>query len=217
MRLTLIRHAESVANVERRWQGRADYPLTVRGHEQAGRLARAVGERDTGGVDALYASPLSRAARTAAAVSTALTLPVRSWDALQEFDVGVFSGLTQGDIEQRYPELALDFAGSRNWDRVPGAESLQARADRAESVLSRLLSGHADDASVICVTHGGFMQYLLAAVLKTGRVWGLTIHNTAVFEFSIRSAGHASGDPLLDRFSTEPCRIHRFNDTSHLL
>ena len=216
MRLVLIRHAESVANVERRWQGRADYPLTEQGQAQAGQLARALAERHAGGIDALYASPLSRAAQTAAALSSAIALPVRSWEALQEFDVGVFSGLTHADIEQRHPELARDFAGSRDWDRVPGAESLQDRAERARSVLDQLLGGHPGGASVVCVTHGGFMQYLLAAVLGTGRVWGLAIHNTAVFEFSIRSAGHTAGDRLLERFSTEPCRIHRFNDISHL-
>ena len=44
----LARHGESDWNVERRWQGHADRPLTERGREQARALAERLAEVDVG-------------------------------------------------------------------------------------------------------------------------------------------------------------------------
>ncbi len=216
MNLILIRHAESVANVERRWQGHADYPLTERGHAQAQSLAAALSGWPWPQAPVLYTSPLARTVSTAEAIAGALSISSCPWTDLREFDVGVFSGLTWSDIQARHAHLAEAFASTKDWNRVPGAERTEARAARARIVLETLREKHSPGTSVICVTHGGFMQYLLSAVLGTERVWGVKIGNTAIFDFVLQSYVPGEGEPAIDRFSTEPCRIRRFNDLHHL-
>ncbi len=71
MRLLLIRHAESEGNAENRFQGQRDFPLSVRGVEQALRLAARLKDRH---IDHIYASPLSRADHTARIVAESIRL-----------------------------------------------------------------------------------------------------------------------------------------------
>jgi broad specificity phosphatase PhoE len=67
--LVLVRHGETVWHAENRYAGRSDVPLTPRGQEQAGALARwATGA----GLDAVLTSPLCRARETAGPACAAL-------------------------------------------------------------------------------------------------------------------------------------------------
>src|SRR5437879_13343918 len=62
VRILLVRHGETVFNVEGRWQGQSDSPLTERGLAQARELARALAEVS---IAAIYSSDLGRAIDTA--------------------------------------------------------------------------------------------------------------------------------------------------------
>jgi probable phosphoglycerate mutase len=121
----LVRHALSEWNVEGRWQGQADPPLSPAGRAQAEAAAAGVGP-----VDLVITSDLERAHRTGELLAPGV--PHRVEPLLREFDVGRWSGLTRAQIEQRWPtELAAFEAGSRA--APPGGE---ARSDFDERVLA---------------------------------------------------------------------------------
>ena len=61
-RLILIRHGETVWNLERRFTTRTDVELSDAGLEQARRAAEALAAVS---IDRIYSSPLRRALRTA--------------------------------------------------------------------------------------------------------------------------------------------------------
>ncbi|MEX0430413.1 histidine phosphatase family protein [Spiribacter insolitus] len=219
MRLLLIRHAQTTANHEGRWQGHSDYPLSALGQRQArcladGLLSAFEAEGVTPGV--IYSSPLGRAQATSAALASAFSLPIKTLADLSEYHVGVFSARTWAELEAEHPEVARQFAAKRDWNAVPEAETLQSRERRASAVVERLLADHRAGETVLCVTHGGFLQYLLSAVLGTRRIWGVRPHNTAVFEFELTPEGHAETRASSEGLSTYRCRILRFNDTQHL-
>ena len=219
MRLLLIRHAQTTANHEGRWQGHADYPLSPLGQRQARCLADGLrGAFSDEGITpgTLYSSPLGRAQATAAALATAFSMPIKTFDDLSEYHVGVFSARTWAELEAEHPEVARAFAAKRDWNAVPEAETLQSRERRASAVVEHLLANHRSGETVLCVTHGGFLQYLLSAVLGTRRVWGVRPHNTAIFEFELTPEGHAETRASSQGLSTYRCRILKFNDTRHL-
>src|SRR5262249_43768559 len=72
VRLLLARHAESVWNAERRFQGRTDIALSARGRAQAEALGRALRGY---GVAAAYVSPFRRARETAELALAGTGLP----------------------------------------------------------------------------------------------------------------------------------------------
>lgn len=72
-RLLLIRHGQSIANIERRVQGWNDDPLTGYGAAQAHLLANWLRDNDPH-ADVLFSSPLQRAYQTATPIGAALGL-----------------------------------------------------------------------------------------------------------------------------------------------
>jgi broad specificity phosphatase PhoE len=104
MKLLLIRHGESVGNAEGRMQGHYDTGLSELGREQS-RLLAARLRREGCQLAALVASPLRRAAETAGVLSAALDVPV-TWDErLQEYDIGLLTGVVWADVEKLYPDI----------------------------------------------------------------------------------------------------------------
>ena len=135
MTIYLVRHGETVANREGRWLGRSDSPLTPRGVEQscayADVLARLIPNRAS--VE-LYSSPLLRARRTASLIADRLALgPERCHisPALAEHAFGRWEGLTEEEIEVRFPG-AQQARHREHWSYVvPGGESYEQVYTRA--------------------------------------------------------------------------------------
>ena len=215
MELRIVRHAESTGNAAGRWQGRDDTQLTTHGREQAAKLGRWFASEEYQ-PSHIYSSPLRRTYDTAriASAHVGLAAEVARWDDLMETDVGIFTGLNWEDIESRYPEIAVEFAETRNMDIVEGAETLAEKRGRAKRVVDKLIADHNNDDRVLVVSHGGIMQFFFAELVGSNRIWGLSVRNTGVFDFSIdvdrwHLDGHALGNVNVSR-------INRFNDVMHL-
>jgi broad specificity phosphatase PhoE len=155
--IVLVRHGETDWNRDNRFQGHADPPLNEAGRGQA----RALGAELAGAAfAALYTSPLRRASETARILSGALGLEPRVSDALQEVDVGSWSGLTRSEVEARFPEgyrRWLEYG--HGWDDGETYEELGARVVAG---LFRIAADH-PHARVLAVTHGGPIRSALAA------------------------------------------------------
>ena len=67
----------------------------------------------------------------------------------------------------------------------------------------------------MAVSHGGILQHILSGLLGANRVWGVSIQNTAVFEFDL-DVGRWSMDGEA-RLTSAQNRIVRFNDAAHLV
>ncbi len=96
--VVLIRHGQSEANVEGRWQGRRESPLSPEGTRQAGRLAHLLPP-----VDAIFTSPLERARTTAETIAAVRELPVAVVDDLVEMDFGRWEDRTPDEVRREDP------------------------------------------------------------------------------------------------------------------
>lgn len=190
-----VRHGESEGNVAGKMQGRQEHPLTELGREQA----RATGEWFAAGgtaVDALYASPLSRAFETAEIIARVAGLPApQPLPAAMELDTGRFTGLSFAEIKEQHPQDYREFvAGS--WEVVPGAERTASLAGRALETWTAMVdaAGRArgETATVMTVTHGGMLQWLFKVTFgispDQGAPWMPLVlaSNCAIFEFTAR-------------------------------
>ncbi len=95
--VALIRHGQTSANLEGRWQGQADSGLNELGHSQAAALRDWYGTWDT-----VYASPLGRAQTTAGYLANDGLVTV---DGLMELAMGQWEGLTSPEISDQWPGL----------------------------------------------------------------------------------------------------------------
>jgi broad specificity phosphatase PhoE len=153
----LARHGESDWNAANRFQGHSDRPLTDHGREQAKALADLVAAES---VEAIYASPLSRALETARIVAARTGLAVVADEGLREVDTGSWSGLSRAEVQERYPQgFERWITGGAGWE---DGESYEEMAERVLAAVNRIAAAH-PGGRVLLVSHGGPIRAIQAA------------------------------------------------------
>lgn len=153
-----IRHGESVTNLDKRFTGQLDAPLTEKGRAQA----ELTGEflRDVP-FTACYSSDLQRAYDTAVAVADFHHIPVVGVPALREIDCGKWTGIAYDDLARLYPEDYHRWRTEIGLATCTGGESMMQLQQRALQAIQHIVSSHPDE--TVCVTsHGGVVRVLLA-------------------------------------------------------
>jgi len=142
--LLLVRHGQSTWNVEHRWQGQADPPLSDHGRSQA--LAAAAG---IGAIDAIISSPQIRALETATIISTQIGVgPVQVVEDLHERHAGEWSGLTTEEIEAHWPGWIDSQRRPTDWETDTSVlERTMAALDKVTTTF--------EGATLLVVSHGG--------------------------------------------------------------
>lgn len=163
-RLYLIRHAEAEGNLYRRAHGHFDTLLTKNGLLQTERLGEWFVRRP---VEAVYASDLYRARRTAEAIAATCRKPVIADPALREIHLGEWEDLTWGEIMRKCPEHMRWFDGDSSII-VKGAETYIGARERLRSAIARLAAVH-DGQDIAVVSHGCVIRSLLIA-LTSGNI-----------------------------------------------
>lgn len=162
--LYLVRHAATEANEKRPYilQGRGiDNPLSASGRAQAEAVGRFLsGMR----LDAVYSSPLRRAADTAAEIARPHGLEVRPLAELIECHVGAWEGLNWDRIRAEYPEECAAFLADPWNSPYLRGESYHDVLTRVQPVFERLLAEHAGGAIAI-VSHSVVNRAWLAHLL----------------------------------------------------
>lgn len=142
----------------------------------------------------LYCSLMLRAVETGVAIARALDLPLVAWEDIHESGgihctdaqtserIGL-PGKNRAYFEANHPELRLpESLGADGWWNRSYEEPEQ-RPIRARQFLRSLHERHGNtDARVAVVSHGGFYNYLLRAILdlpESQRLW-FSLNNAAI-------------------------------------
>lgn len=207
MRLYLIRHGQTTWNRERRIQGWSETPLSEAGQEQALRLA----ERLRGvPLTAVYSSTLERAVQTARPLADATGAELAFDDRLKEQGLGVLEGLTDVEIQERFPELWGEVQNSTRWVSFPHGEARETLLTRVAGLLADLERRH-DGHQLAVVSHGGTLGVLLCHLLEIAdpsRSAPFQLHNGSLSLLvrdrdrwrlvALNDVGHLDYDPLVD-------------------
>lgn len=197
IRITLVRHGESLANRTLKWQGQGDSPLSGLGQSQARAFARRFRSRE---FSLIVASDLERASATA----RALGRPFERDASFREFDIGAWEGLTREQVAERFAgDLARLEAGEDV--ALGGGESYASFCARVDGALARLRARLAPGDHALVVCHGGVIGALVSGALGLRGVRDLPIaraFNTSISELSYSADGSAT--------------VEVFNDSLHL-
>lgn len=166
--LYIIRHCQSMGNIQHRFQGRYDAPVSPDGEKQLDLLSLRFRNVQ---LDAVYTSPLSRALRTAEAVNRFHGLPIQKRDGLLELDVGEMENLELSEIGIKFPEVAKNWDQSPDLCEFPGGETMKEAYVRANRAIDEIVSENPGK-TVVVITHGGVIRNLDARI-RTGRIEGM--------------------------------------------
>ncbi len=195
MLLLLVRHGQSLGNVEGRIQGDND-PLTDFGRLQARAVADRMAQR--GDVTHLYASPLDRAMETGSIIADAVGIKPVSIAGLAEINAGRAAGLLWIDWRDQNPELAERMANRTVHDGWEGGETGHQFGNRVLFAYDEIVTRHVGTNDVVvAVGHGGSLAWIAAKAhgdpldVWPGDRGGFV--NCSISELLIDDEGH--GDP----------------------
>ena len=206
----LIRHGQSLSNLEGRVQGREDVELSPVGREQAVRVATMLADLrlDDAMIEEVWSSPLVRARDTAASIARRLGLDVQTLEPLCELHAGVFQGHLWADLEARFPEEVARWRSGDVDYAIPGGESRAALAARGAEALSTLADRPVR--AMVVVAHGGVLTAALGRLV--GRLHPL-LAAAAERPFTKLPALDNASVTILSWPGPE---LVSFNDTAHL-
>lgn len=165
--LYFARHGQTEANVEKRFSGFKDTPLTALGLRQAASVGHIL-KRELGPADgfAFVASPLTRAMTTMRIARETMGLSPDGFatdNRLREINLGVWDQLTDEEARAMSPVL-FDQRGNDKWHvRVPGGENYAEVAARLTDWVQELKQ------DTVAVSHGAAIRILRG--LLAGMDW----------------------------------------------
>lgn len=192
--IVLIRHGESQWNLENRFTGWVDVPLSPKGEQEA----REAGEKLRAfRFDHAFTSVLTRAIKTLEIVLDVIgqpELPVEQDQALNERMYGDLQGLNKAETAEQYGEAQVKL-WRRSYDvRPPGGESLHDTAERVlpyyrERIWPRLAKGE----TLLVAAHGNSLRALVMHLDQLSReeVLELNIPTGAPLFYELDDQGHA--------------------------
>ncbi len=173
MRIFLLRHAESVDEIEDCYGGLSDFPLTEAGRADARELAAELADS---GIGVLYAGPDRRGHGTAAILGKALGCEVRIVDDLVDRNsYGVLSGVERSKAREIFGPILKElehtpgdyYAG----ELIPGAEPVDEFDSRVRNVFETIVRDASGRDVIGVVTHGSVIRAVCRHFLGvSGRV-----------------------------------------------
>jgi 2,3-bisphosphoglycerate-dependent phosphoglycerate mutase len=160
-KLILIRHGQSIWNLENRFTGWVDVPLTKRGESEA-RIAAELIKNIS--VDVAYTSMLQRASSTLNIIMDTLWLhiPIIRDQSLNERFYGDLQGLNKDDARREFGEDQVKI-WRRSFDIAPPkGESLKDTAARTLPFFKRCVMGDIRQGKdVLLVAHGNSIRSII--------------------------------------------------------
>ncbi|CNF76670.1 TPA: adenosylcobalamin/alpha-ribazole phosphatase [Yersinia enterocolitica] len=167
MRLFLVRHGQTEANLRGVFCGLTDLALTPLGVEQAGDIASWLA--DVAFADGV-SSQLLRARHTADIVLAGHPLNAGINDQLNEMNFGEWEMRHHHDLQREDPDAWAAWVTDWQQASPTGGESFIQFSDRVESVVQSLLSTNSHqtnnhDNNQLLVAHQGVLSLMLARLL----------------------------------------------------
>lgn len=182
----LIRHCQSVGNIQHRFQGRYDAQVSPAGEKQLELLGLRFRNEP---IDVIYTSPLKRARATAQAVAGYHPgIAVIEEPGFIEIDCGEMENLLLTEVAERFPETALNWDRSPDKCRFPGGETMEEVYERVNAALDKVIAENPGK-TIVVTTHGGVLRNLYARItygeligIRKSEVFGNTGVSTVVAE-----------------------------------
>ncbi|CFR08918.1 adenosylcobalamin/alpha-ribazole phosphatase [Yersinia kristensenii] len=162
MRLFLVRHGQTEANLHGVFCGLTDVALTPLGAEQAGNVAGWLAE-----VEFTHAvsSQLLRARHTADIVLAGHSINAGADDQLNEMNFGEWEMRHHHDLQREDPNAWAAWVADWQQASPTGGESFPQFSARIESAVQSLFSIKDNEKNQLVVSHQGVLSLMLARLL----------------------------------------------------
>ncbi len=182
--IVLLRHGKTACNIENRYNGKIDEPLSPQG------IAQAQAQAHYPEIPRVYASPMLRAQQTAKIFFP--NARIVTVDDLREMDFGDFEGRTAAEMERDEAYNAWIEGGCV--DDCPNGEGIPGFAARASAAFAGCVADAIDrgEPRVGVAVHGGVIMAVMSAFSGSDALYhAWYVDNCGGYEIEIDEAAWA--------------------------
>ncbi len=161
-KLYIVRHTQTVGNIEKRLTGRCDYELTDEGKELVERLTKKLSKVK---FDVAYSSTSGRTRKTIQKLADLNNLKIIEDEDLCEIYFGIYDGKTWEEVNKINPKIKQVQNEINEIKDIPEQESMEDVAKRVYKKMLDIVHENAGKTVLIC-SHGVAIESFLRQITK---------------------------------------------------
>lgn len=204
--ILLLRHGQSIANVEKFFAGQTNIPLTDLGARQAEIAAESLKDMK---IDVVLSSPLERAYKTALPFAKMRGLDIGIVNELIEWGAGKWERMHFDDIKDNYPKEHYFWKNDICHLTMPGGESAYNVRQRVGKALEKIALEN-EGKTVLIACHGGVIKTVPSyfsgcddSIFNVTKVPGNCSLTEIIFENGIGKVTRYSDDSHLGKYKSD--------------
>ena len=203
-KIYLIRHTQTVGNIEKRLTGRTNYEITNEGYELIDRLTEKLKNIK---FDVAYSSTTKRTYQTIEKLAALNNIEIQELEELCEMDFGEYDGMKWEDVNRINPDIKRLQDETNEIMTIPGQETTDELRQRITKIMFEIANKNVGKNILIC-SHGVAIEAFLREI--TGEKDFLIKKD----EYSQRttSINVLSFDETNNKFKVEVLNDHRHVD-----
>ena len=158
--IVIVRHTETIGNIEKRLTGKHDYEITPRGEILISKLTQELKDIP---FDKVYSSPSGRAIKTVEPLAKWNKVPVEIDQELSEIFFGEYDGWKWEDVNRIHPNIKATQNKINEICGIPGQETMQEVAQRMYQCILKIAQNNEGKNILIC-SHGVAIEAFLRKI-----------------------------------------------------
>lgn len=180
-KIYIVRHAETVGNIENRLTGRTDFEISVKGKDSIKLLTNRLLNIK---FDKFYSSMSNRTKETIEQLAKLNKKDIIQLEELGEMDFGTYDGWKWKDVNKVDPSIKLRQKKINEISGIPEQETMEEVANRMKKCIIDIAKANEGKTILIC-SHGVSIEAFLREILKipfSQERESFCQHNTAINE-----------------------------------
>ena len=159
-RIFIVRHTETVGNIEKRLTGRQDYEVTLRGEKL---IQKLTSELSNIKFDKIYSSTSGRAIKTVENLAKLNNLVIETKDELCEMYFGKYDGWKWEDVNRIQPEIKQRQNEINEISGIEEQETMKYVADRMDKCIRDIVQANIGK-TILISSHGVAIEAFLRKI-----------------------------------------------------
>ena len=161
-KIWIVRHTETIGNIEKRLTGRKDYEVTENGKKLVSLLTQELGNIK---FDKAYSSPSTRAIATIEPLATKNKLTIETVNGLAEMYFGIYDGWKWEEVNKVQPEIKEQQRNINEIYGIPEQESMEEVAERMYKTIFKIANANRGK-NILISSHGVAIEAFLRKIVN---------------------------------------------------
>jgi probable phosphoglycerate mutase len=159
-KIYLVRHTQTIGNVEKRFTGRKDFEITKEGQKYIDLLTQEL--KEVPFLDA-FSSTSKRTYKTIEPLAKLNNLKITEAEELCEMDLGIYDGMKWEEVKKINPEIDRLHKETNEIMNIPNQETTEEVANRMYNYIRKIAKKDALDTILVC-SHGIAIEAFLRKI-----------------------------------------------------